>query len=75
MRLGAAGIHDRRTMALAGAAMFTSGGVLTLIAMRLPHPAGMASETRLVTSSISIAAAVPLVPAGAADPSLERDGR
>jgi len=43
-------------MALAGAVMFASGGILTLVAMRLPHPPGMASETQIVTSSIAIAA-------------------
>jgi hypothetical protein len=81
MRLGPAGMRDSKTMALAGAVMFASGGILTLLAMRLPHPAGMASDTQLVTSSIVIVAGavlllVPFVPAaGAADPSLERDGR
>ena len=58
MRRGAAWIHDSRTMALAGAVMFASGGLLTLIALRLPHPEGMASRTQIVTSSIAIACGV-----------------
>jgi hypothetical protein len=39
-------------MALAGAVMIASGGALTLIAMRLPHPAGMASGTQFVTDTV-----------------------
>ncbi|HZA40084.1 MAG TPA: GGDEF domain-containing protein [Actinomycetota bacterium] len=51
-------------MALAGAVMFASGGILTLIATRLPHPEGMASNTQVVTSSIAIAAGAMLALVG-----------
>jgi diguanylate cyclase (GGDEF)-like protein len=64
MRRGAAGIYDSRTMALAGAVMFASGGLLTLIAMRLPHPEGMASRAQIATSSIAIAAGALLAVCG-----------
>jgi len=51
-------------MALAGAVMFASGGILTLLAMRLPHPEGMSSATQVLTSSIAIASGALMAVAG-----------
>ena len=64
MRQGADAIHDSRTMALVGAVMFTSGGILTLVSMRMPHPSGLASDTPLVTSTLAITAGVLLALVG-----------
>jgi len=64
MRQGTDAIHDSRTMALVGAVMFTSGGILTLVSMRLPHPSGLASDTPLVTSSLAITAGILLALVG-----------
>ena len=56
-------IQDLRTMAFAGAMMFASAAVLTIVALVLPHRPGPDPVADLITSAVALACAAALIAA------------